>query len=298
MKQNYKIRALVLGSLIFAFFGFGLLISPAKTLADAQLGDQCSANSDCATGLFCDTKNGSTCETVVKDTPCSTQTDCQTSRSGLTCQSGQCEVPPNNSPNQYPIGQPKNGGSCGTTDSNIIKQIQGIVGVTYDGICGTETISGIQKWQQSHNLTDDGIVGPDTASAMGISLSSSGTTGTTGSTVSGSTAAAKCPDGLTMINGVCLPPKTCTSGIACSDTLSQFILTLVKILLTFSGAIAVVMVVIGGYWYMASGGNAELAEKGKGTILNFVIGLALIILAYTIVTIISSTLTGADKLIQ
>jgi type IV secretory pathway VirB2 component (pilin) len=79
--------------------------------------------------------------------------------------------------------------------------------------------------------------------------------------------------------------------------LSQFILTLIKILLTFAGAIAVVMVVIGGYWYMAAGGNEELAEKGKNTILNFVIGLAIIIMAYTIVTIIASTLTGADKLV-
>jgi len=75
-------------------------------------------------------------------------------------------------------------------------------------------------------------------------------------------------------------------------------LKLVKILLTFAGMIAVVMLVIGGYWYMAAGGNEEMSEKGKKTILNFVMGLVIIVLAYTIVSITASTLTGADKLLQ
>ena len=62
--------------------------------------------------------------------------------------------------------------------------------------------------------------------------------------------------------------------------------------------VAVVMLVIGGYWYMAAGGNEEMSEKGRKTILNFVMGLVIIILAYTIVSVIASTLTGADRLIQ
>ena len=94
-----------------------------------------------------------------------------------------------------------------------------------------------------------------------------------------------------------LPPQNQT-GIAGSSSLTDFILKLVQILLSFAGIVAVVMLVIGGYWYMASGGNEETAEKGKKTIINFVLGLVVIILAYTIVTIISSTLTGADKLLQ
>jgi len=106
-----------------------------------------------------------------------------------------------------------------------------------------------------------------------------------------------CPTGLCSVNNVCLPPSQNTNGIAASTSLSGFLLELVRILLSFAGVIAVVMLVIGGYWYMASGGNEELAEKGKKTIFNFVLGLALIILAYTIVTIVASTLTGGDKLI-
>lgn len=107
-----------------------------------------------------------------------------------------------------------------------------------------------------------------------------------------------CPTGLENVNGICLPPSQYTTGIAGSTTLSGFIITVIKILLSFAGVIAVVMLVIGGYWYMAAGGNEEMSEKGKKTIINFVLGLVVIILAYTIVTIIAATLTGADKLLQ
>jgi hypothetical protein len=58
------------------------------------------------------------------------------------------------------------------------------------------------------------------------------------------------------------------------------------------------MLILGGYWYMAAGGNEEMSEKGKKTIINFVLGLVVIILAYTLVTVIASTLTGGDKLVQ
>ena len=107
-----------------------------------------------------------------------------------------------------------------------------------------------------------------------------------------------CPAGLCSRNGLCLPPSQYTTGIASKTTLTSFLLELVKILLSFAGLVAVVMLVLGGYWYMAAGGNEEMSEKGKKTIINFVLGLVVIILAYTIVTIIASTLTGADKLIQ
>jgi uncharacterized membrane protein YwzB len=72
------------------------------------------------------------------------------------------------------------------------------------------------------------------------------------------------------------------------------LLAIIKLLLTFAGVIAVVMLVLGGYWYMAAGGNEEMSEKGKKTIINFVLGLVVVLLAYTIVTIISDTLTSTQ----
>lgn len=105
---------------------------------------------------------------------------------------------------------------------------------------------------------------------------------------------------LTYFNGLCLPKDSGfpTTGVAGSTSLSDFLIKAIKILLSFAGIIAVVMLVIGGYWYMAAGGNEEMSEKGKKTIINFIMGLVVIILAYTIVSVIASTLTGADKLLQ
>jgi type IV secretory pathway VirB2 component (pilin) len=93
-----------------------------------------------------------------------------------------------------------------------------------------------------------------------------------------------------------VPLSGSKTGLAASTSLTGFILTLIQILLSFAGLIAVVMVILGGYWYMAAGGNEEMSEKGRKTMLNFVMGLAIIIMAYVIVTVVVSTLTGADKL--
>jgi uncharacterized membrane protein YwzB len=106
-----------------------------------------------------------------------------------------------------------------------------------------------------------------------------------------------CPEGLCdMGNGLCLPPGQPTKGIAASRSLTELLVDLIKILLGFAGLVAVVIVVIGGFWYMTSGGNEELAEKGKKTMLNFVLGLAVIILAYTIVNILADLLTSNKHL--
>jgi NADH:ubiquinone oxidoreductase subunit 6 (subunit J) len=141
-------------------------------------------------------------------------------------------------------------------------------------------------------LGDTCVAGPECQSGNCVNSVCSAAAATTGAT------SGTCPTGLTMINGLCLPANPNTTGIASKTTLTSFLLELIKILLSFAGVIAVVMLVLGGYWYMAAGGNEEMSEKGRKTILNFVLGLVVIILAYTLVSIISSTLTGADKLLQ
>ncbi|MBI5530690.1 MAG: hypothetical protein HY918_04290 [Candidatus Doudnabacteria bacterium] len=99
-------------------------------------------------------------------------------------------------------------------------------------------------------------------------------------------------------NGVCLPKDAgfATTGIAASSSLSDLVVKIIKLLLTFAGAIGVLILVIGGFWYITSAGNEELAEKGKKTIINALIGLVVVVLAYTIVSIISATLIS-DKLV-
>lgn len=73
---------------------------------------------------------------------------------------------------------------------------------------------------------------------------------------------------------------------------SSLITTAISGSLIFAGAIAVFFLIEGGYFYMISGGNEETAEKGKKMIINSVVGLAVILMAFAIVRIVYNTLTG------
>ncbi len=74
-------------------------------------------------------------------------------------------------------------------------------------------------------------------------------------------------------------------------TASELIVTIINYLLVISGSISILFIMIGGFWYLTSAGNDELAEKGKKTLINAVIGLVVITLAFTIVRIVNSTLS-------
>ncbi len=89
------------------------------------------------------------------------------------------------------------------------------------------------------------------------------------------------------------PPSRGTTGLPDygSGGLKGFILFITQDILVFAGFIAVLFIIIGGYQYMFSGANEELAKKGKTTLTNAVIGLVIIILSYTIVSIVYNTLT-------
>lgn len=75
-------------------------------------------------------------------------------------------------------------------------------------------------------------------------------------------------------------------GINSATSVTQLIGQIIKLLLTIGGAIAVLFVIIGGYWYITSAGNEEQAEKGKNTLVNAIIGVVLITLAYVIINVI------------
>ena len=103
-----------------------------------------------------------------------------------------------------------------------------------------------------------------------------------------------CPGGLQYANGVCLPPNPYEGkpGVAGASTLVGLIAIVLKSLLFLGGIAAVIFIMIGGFWYMTSAGNEEQSEKGKKALIDAVIGLAVVILAYVIVSVITTTLTG------
>lgn len=71
-----------------------------------------------------------------------------------------------------------------------------------------------------------------------------------------------------------------------NDCLKQGIKTVVNVLLYVIGAVAVIMIIIGGLRYTISNGDSGQVTSAKNTILYAVIGLVVAILAYAIVNFI------------
>lgn len=81
------------------------------------------------------------------------------------------------------------------------------------------------------------------------------------------------------------------TGISGSTTLTGrfgLIESAIILLLGLAFGLAVLFLIIGGFYYITSAGNEEQAEKGKKTLINAIIGIALIILSYAIVRVISN----------
>lgn len=93
----------------------------------------------------------------------------------------------------------------------------------------------------------------------------------------------------------CSSPKDCVkSGLDAAGgnssgtqkSASSIIKTIVNALLFILGAIAVIMIVIGGIKYTTSNGDASAVSGAKNTILYAVIGLLIAISAYAIVNFV------------
>ena len=105
--------------------------------------------------------------------------------------------------------------------------------------------------------------------------------------------AADCSDGVT--TAVCNPsPKFFTdlTNFQLPNTFRGLLLFVIKAALGLAGLLAVLFVIIGGYQYISSGANQELAETGKKTLTNAIIGVAIIVLSWVIVNAISVLLQG------
>lgn len=91
----------------------------------------------------------------------------------------------------------------------------------------------------------------------------------------------------------CSTPQECAKeGVKTADTggkatsAKDLIQSIVNILLFITGAVAVIMIVIGGLKYVTSNGEASQTKSAKDTIMYSVIGLVVAILAYAIVTFV------------
>lgn len=82
-----------------------------------------------------------------------------------------------------------------------------------------------------------------------------------------------------------------TGNTATSDV-NTLIKNVVNILLFVLGAIAVIMIVVGGIKYTTSNGNPEQIKSAKNTIMYAVVGVVVALLAYAIVNFVVDSLAG------
>lgn len=87
-----------------------------------------------------------------------------------------------------------------------------------------------------------------------------------------------------------------SSGLNCSagTNVNQLIKTVINWALGITFAIAVLFLIIGGFWYITASGNEEQADKGKKTILNALIGVVVIILSYVIVNVVTNLVSSTN----
>jgi cytochrome bd-type quinol oxidase subunit 2 len=81
------------------------------------------------------------------------------------------------------------------------------------------------------------------------------------------------------------------SGAGTSAT--SFIAKVINILSVIIGAIAVVMIIIGGFRYVTSGGNAESTKSARQTIVYAIVGLIIVALAQIIVHFVLNSVSSA-----
>ncbi len=82
-----------------------------------------------------------------------------------------------------------------------------------------------------------------------------------------------------------------SGGKANNTNIGAFIKDIVNILLYILGAVAVIMIVIGGIRYTISNGDSGAVSNAKNTILYAVIGLIIALMAYAIVNFVLTSFT-------
>lgn len=89
-------------------------------------------------------------------------------------------------------------------------------------------------------------------------------------------------------------PGQCTvAGGDATSRINDIIHTIVNLLSAVVGVVAVIMIIVGGFRYITSGGNDTSVTSAKNTILYAIIGLVVVALAQLIVRFTLSKLTNS-----
>mgnify|MGYP001593940068 CR=1 FL=1 len=81
--------------------------------------------------------------------------------------------------------------------------------------------------------------------------------------------------------------------VATIQSLETLFVNLVKVVVALSGVALFVMLIVGGFTFLFSGGDNKQLEQARGTVTNAIIGLVVIVSAYLILRVIQ-VFTGVD----
>ncbi len=92
-----------------------------------------------------------------------------------------------------------------------------------------------------------------------------------------------------------------TNGVATIANLECVFQNVVQAFLGFAGIVLFILLIVGGFRFITSGGDPKAVEGAKKTITSAIIGLIVILLSYLILVLIKA-ITGVDvttfKLVQ
>lgn len=83
------------------------------------------------------------------------------------------------------------------------------------------------------------------------------------------------------------------SGSDATEKLNRLVRTIINLLSVVVGVVAVIMIIVGGFRYITSGGSDTGVTGAKNTILYAVIGLIIVALAQVLVRFVLSKVTNS-----
>jgi cysteine-rich repeat protein len=83
------------------------------------------------------------------------------------------------------------------------------------------------------------------------------------------------------------------AGYETTQDIRVIIARIIRYVLTFLGVVLLGYLIYGGFLFMTAGGEADKVTKAKRTIINAIVGMAIILMSWAIATFIISTLLGA-----
>ncbi len=84
------------------------------------------------------------------------------------------------------------------------------------------------------------------------------------------------------------------TGLNMDLTLSGWVSLIIRGFLGLLATIFIIMIIVGGFQWMTSGGNEKKIESAKGMISNAVIGVVIVVISYAITIFVFEVLLDTD----